>query len=108
MALQGIGAMDDLTYEVLSWLAAGNSVFMPRESTAHGEEAFRGVEPLLHRLRDQRLITYVDGHITQTQSGIYLIVGPVHLTPDGRSALERDLRSGERPQWKGEALPWRV
>ena len=33
--------VDDLDYEMLSWLAAGNSVFRPREATHEAEEAFR-------------------------------------------------------------------
>lgn len=100
--------MDDLTYEVLSWLTTGNSVFRPREATLDAEEAFRGVVSLLHQLRDKGLVSYLDGHVTQTESGIYLMIGPVHLTPAGSSALERDYRSGERSPRAGDPLPWRM
>ena len=100
--------MDDLTYEVLSWLTAGNRVFRPEEATRESEEAFRGVVALLQALREKGLVSYLDGHVTQTGAGIYLMVGPVHLTPAGVSALERDRRSGERPPRSGESLPWRV
>lgn len=99
--------MDDLTFEVLSWISAGNTIFRPREATRDAEEDFRGLVALLQRLRDQGLITYMNGHVTQTGSGIYLMVGPVSLAPAGGAALERDRRSGERPPWTGQALPWR-
>ncbi len=100
--------MDDLTFEVLSWLSAGNRLFRPRESTAAGEEAFRGVVSLLQQMRGKELVTYLDGHVTRTEAGIYLMVGPVYLAPKGIAALERDIRSGPRPPWGGGALPWRV
>lgn len=100
-------ALDELTYEVLSWVSAGNAVFRPREATRDAEEDFRGMVPVLHGLRAQGLISYLDGHVTQTSSGIYLLVGPVEITPAGSSALEHDRRSGERPPRAAELIPWR-
>ncbi len=100
--------MDDLSYEVLSWVSAGNAVFRPREATRDSEEDFRGLISILHRLREQGLLSYLNGHVTQTGSGIYLMVGPVFLTPAGAAALERDRRSGERPPRRGDPLPWRL
>ena len=100
--------MDPLTYELLSWLAAGNAVFRPREATAQAEQAFREVVERLRRLREAGLVTYLEGHVSQTKSGIYLAVGPVLLTEAGRSSLERDRRLGDRPPWSGGMLPWRV
>jgi hypothetical protein len=98
--------MDELTYELLTWLAEGYAVFRPREATAEAETAFREVVALLRRLRDAGLVSYLEGHISQMASGIFVAVGPVLLTPAGRAALERDRRLGERPPWKG-SLPWR-
>ena len=99
--------MDDLEYEVLAWLAAGNKVFRPREAIAHAEEAFRAAVAVLTRLRDRGLVSYLDGHVAQTESGIYLMVGPVQLTPAGESALKRDRSLGARPPWAHRPLPWR-
>jgi hypothetical protein len=97
--------MDPLTYQLLSWLAAGNRVFRPRDATAKAQVEFREVVESLGRLRDRGWVTYLSGHISETSSGTYLAVGPVHLTPDGESALLRDRRLGARPAWPG-TLPW--
>jgi hypothetical protein len=99
--------VDDLEYEVLAWLAAGNKVFRPREAIAQAEEAFRAVVAVLDRLRERGLVSYLDGHIAHTESGIYLMVGPVGLTPTGELALERDRSLGARPPWAHGPLPWR-
>jgi hypothetical protein len=99
--------MDQLTHELLAWLAAGNGVLRPRESTAEAEEEFREVVVILRRLREDGLVTYLNGHVSETTSGIFLAVGPVLLTPQGESALERDRLAGARPGWPGP-LPWRV
>ena len=72
--------MDDLTYEVLSWVAAGNSMFRPCESTREAEKAFLGTVSLLHQLRERALIRYLDAHVAKRESGSYLMVGPVQLT----------------------------
>jgi hypothetical protein len=98
--------MDDLEYEALAWLSAGNSVFRPREATREAEEAFRAVIGPLARLRAAGLVNYLDGHVAQRKSGIYLMVGPVALTMDGKAALERD-RHVSRTQRQGGLLPWR-
>jgi hypothetical protein len=99
--------VDDLDYEMLSWLAAGNSVFRPREATHEAEEAFREVVVRLVRLRDREQVSYLDGHVTTTKAGIYLMVGPVQLTPAGKAMLEHDQRLGPRPPRSGDPLPWR-
>jgi hypothetical protein len=96
-----------LTYEVLAWLGAGNGVLRPRESTAQAEEDFRDVVVALRRLREEGWVTYLNGHVSETTSGIFLAVGPVLLTPEGELALEREQRAGVRPTWPGP-LPWRV
>lgn len=98
--------MDDLTYQVLCFLEAGNSVFRPRETSPHTDENFRDLVTLLDRLKAQQFVTYLSTHISQTKSGIYLMAGPVYLTPAGGTALERDRSLGARPPWTG-SLPWR-
>ena len=98
--------MDPLTYQLLSWLAAGNRVFRPRDAAAKAQAEFREVVETLGRLRDRGWVTYQSGHISETSSGTYLALGPVLLTPEGESALLRDRRLGARPAWPG-TLPWR-
>jgi hypothetical protein len=99
--------MDQLTYELLAWLGEGNGVLRPRASTTQAEEEFRDVVVALRRLREDGLVTYLNGHVSETTSGIFLAVGPVLLTPEGELALERERRAGTRPTWPGP-LPWRV
>jgi hypothetical protein len=101
-------AVDDLTYEVLAWLAAGHSVFRPREATQEAEEAFREVVTILARLRERREVDYLESHVTRTEAGIYLMVGPVQLTAEGKAALERDQSLGPRAPRSGDPLPWRL
>jgi hypothetical protein len=100
-------AMDRLAYQLLSWIAAGNAVLRPRDTTAQAQEEFREVVQTLGRLRDKGWVNYLSSHMSETGSGTYLAVGPVLLTPEGETALQRDRRLGERPPWPG-ALPWRV
>ena len=99
--------MDPLTYQLLSWLAAQNAVLRPRDATAEAQEEFRDVVQTLGRLRDKGWVNYRSSHMSETASGTYLAVGPVHLTPKGETALQRDRRLGDRPPWPG-ALPWRA
>jgi hypothetical protein len=61
----------------------------------------------LVRLRDREQVSYLDGNVTTTEAGIYLMVGPVQLTPAGKAMLERDQRLGPRPPRSREPLPWR-
>ena len=84
-----------------------NSVFRPREATREAEEAFSGVVEHLGALRDQGLVKYRNEDVTMTESGIFLGVGPVQLTPAGKDALEHDQRLGLRPSRFGGLLPWR-
>lgn len=99
--------MDPLSYEILSWLAAGNRVFQPRESTADAEQEFREVVAKLRQLREQGLVSYLEGHVSMTSGGIYLAVGPVLLTPAGEAVLARDRELGERPEAQSYDRPWR-
>lgn len=96
-----------MEYDVLSWLAAGNSVFRAREATRDAEETFGEVVAVLGVLRDRGLVNYRDEHVTRSGSGIFLVVGPVQLTPAGKDALERDQRLGPRPSRPADSVPWR-
>ena len=100
--------MDDLDYELLSWLAAGNSVFRPREATQEAEEAFREVVTRLAQLRDREQVDYLEGQVARTDGGIYLAVGPTELTPAGKATLQRVRRLGARPHRSPDSLPWRT
>ena len=100
--------MTDLEYQVLAWLAAGNEMFRPREATLEAEETFREVVALLAHFRTKGLVDYRDRHVMKAQSGIYLMVGPVILTPEGKAALERDRQLGPRRPRLVESLPWRA
>ncbi len=88
--------MDSLSYELLAWLDAGNSVFRPRGATRDAEEQFREVVALLARLREKGFVDYLDRHVARGSSGIYLMVGPVQLTGEGKAALECDCSFGPR------------
>ena len=99
--------MDPLTYQLLNWLASGNTVLRPRDAMPEAQAEFHEVVQALSRLRDNALVTYLSGHVSQTSSGTYLAVGPVLLTSRGEAALLRDRRLGARPPWPG-ALPWRT
>ena len=96
--------MDPLTYQLLSWLAAGNAVFRPRDATAKAQEEFREVVQTLGRLRDKGWVNYLSSHMSETTSGTYLTVGPVLLAPPGETALQRDRRLGDRPPWPSAHL----
>ena len=100
--------MQALIYEALAWLDAGNGVFRPREATREAEEQFRAVVALLARLREKGFVDYLDRHVARGSSGIYLMVGPVQLTEEGKGALERDRDLGQRDPVSGDPLPWRV
>ena len=99
--------MDPLSYQILSWLTSGKAVFRPCAATAEAQAEFREVVQALGHLRDKGWVTYQSAHVSETASGIYLAVGPVLLTPQGESALQRDRRVGARPPWPG-TLPWRA
>lgn len=107
-ASKGGSTVDQMEYEVLAWLAAGNSVFRPRFATPDAQEAFHGVVALLAQLRGKGLVDYSERHMTQTSSGGYILVGPVELTPKGKAALRHDLRLGSRARRPGDPLPWRL
>jgi hypothetical protein len=99
--------MDNLEYEVLSYLEAGRSVFRPRNLSQEAQQAFIELMGLLLRLRKEGCLEFPDCRIFRTGQGTYLAAGPVELTDAGRSALTRDRRLGERPGRAYDRL-WRL
>ena len=99
--------MDPLSYQILEWLAEGNTVLRPRDGTAEAQAEFSQVVQSLGRLRDRGWVDYLSSHFSQTASGTYLAVGPVRLMPEGERALQLDRRLGARAPWPG-VLPWRA
>jgi hypothetical protein len=99
--------MDNLEYEVLSYLEAGRSVFRPRNLSQEAQQAFVELMGLLLRLRTEGCVAFSDGRVSKTGLGTYLAVGPVDLTETGRAALTNDRRLGERPGRTYDRL-WRL
>jgi hypothetical protein len=89
--------MDDLEYDLLRYLETGRSVFQPPDAAHENQTAFAEVVGLLLRLRRAGYVEFRDSRISKTEQGVYLAVGPVDLTAQGRAALARDRRLGERP-----------
>jgi hypothetical protein len=99
--------MDNLEYEVLSYLEAGRSMFRPRNLSQEAQQAFIELMGLLLRLRNEGCLEFLDCRIFRTGLGTYLAVGPVELTDAGRSALTRDRRLAGRPGRAYDRL-WRL
>ena len=89
--------MDQIDYELLSRLAAGESVLRPADRTDQARDDFQQTVVRLLSLRDRGWITLPDGRLTRSQSGAYLLAGPCSLTDAGRAALEHDRHLGTRP-----------
>jgi hypothetical protein len=83
--------VDDLDYELLAWLEGGHFIFWPQEVAAGCDQPFLAVVARLLRLRDQGLVAFLDSHVAKTESGTYLMVGPVQLRP---AAIARSGRTG--------------
>lgn len=99
--------MDNLEYEVLSYLETGRSVFRPRNLSQEAQLAFGELMGLLVRLRREGCIEFPDGRVSKTGQGTYLAVGPVDLTDVGRGALTKDRRLNERAGRTYDRL-WRL
>jgi hypothetical protein len=69
--------MDPLTYQILSWLASGKTVFRPRDATTGTQAEFHEVVQAFGRLRDIGWVSYRSGHISETASGTYLAMARV-------------------------------
>ena len=98
--------MDDLEHDLLSYLETGRSVFTPSDASHEAQNAFAETVGLLLRLRRVGYVDFPDSRISKTQQGVYLAVGPVNLTAEGRAALGRDRRLGQRPPRSHDRL-WR-
>jgi hypothetical protein len=52
---------------------------------------------LLLALRQRGFVRFPDSRIQKREDGRVLGIGPVDMTPEGREALARDRRMGQRP-----------
>jgi hypothetical protein len=89
--------VDDLDYHLLAWLEDGHAVFRPAERTEASRQEFQRVAQRIFDLRARSLIDFRDNHVSRAESGDYLVIGPCHLSTEGRAALVRDRRPGARP-----------
>lgn len=97
--------MDDIDYHLLSWLEQGHSVFRPAERTEKSRQDFQALAERIAGLRGRGFIHYLDNHISKTESGEYLLIGPCTLLAEGRAALKRDRDLGSRPP-RSHDRPW--
>ena len=88
--------MDQIEFDLLRRLEAGESVFQPAGRTEDARQLFAQTVDRLLQLRDRGLVRFPDGRIARNEQGAYLMVGPCDLTEAGRGALEADRRLGPR------------
>ena len=88
--------MDQLDFDLLSRLEAGESVFRPGDRTENAREIFAVIVEGLLRLRQRGWVRFPDGRIARNEQRAYLMVGPCDLTEAGRRAVEDDRRLGPR------------
>lgn len=88
--------MDQLDFDLLSRLEAGESVFRPAGQTDDAREGFAATVERLVQLRARGWARFPDGRIARNEQGAYLMVGPCDLTEAGRRALADDRRLGPR------------
>ena len=88
--------MDQLDFDILSRLEAGESVFRPSARTEDAREQFAITVERLLKLRERGWARFPDGRIAQNEKGTYLMVGPCDLTEAGRRAIADDRRLGPR------------
>jgi hypothetical protein len=86
--------LSDRDVQLLDGLERGKHTFRPADVEA--PQTFAGLVEQLLRLRERGLIGLPDNHISRSQRGLFLMVGPCDLTPAGREALQRDRRLGPR------------
>ena len=79
--------MDDLDYQLLTWLQKGHPVFQPMEDTEAARQTFQHTAARVLDLWERGLIRVAAVHIRRTGSGEYLQIGPCILSPEGRAAL---------------------
>ena len=88
--------MDDLDYHLPAWLDS-NSVFRPAEPTPVSRAEFQSMVQRIYQLRTRGLIHFLDNHVSRSEAGDYLLIGPCTLSREGRAALTRDRQLGPRP-----------
>ena len=88
--------MDQIDFDLLSRLEAGESVFRPIGQAENARELFAHAVERLLKLRACGCVRFPDGRIARNQQGAYLMVGPCDLSEAGRRALEDDRRLGPR------------
>jgi hypothetical protein len=89
--------MDQIEFDLLRRLEAGESVFRPAGQTEDAREVFAQTVEQLVQLRARGWVRFPDGRIARNEQGAYLMVGPCDLTEAGRRALADDRRLGPRP-----------
>ncbi len=99
--------MDDLDYELLAWLERGNSVFSPVEPTDESRREFQDTARRILQLRERGMLQVAATHVSQTESGEYMLIGPCALSAEGRASLAKDRRLGPRPPRPNRRVPSR-
>jgi hypothetical protein len=88
--------MNQIDFDLLSRLEAGESVFRPAGQTDDARSVFAGRVDRLLQLRTRGWVRFPDGRIARNEQSAYLMVGPCDLTEAGRRALADDRRLGPR------------
>ena len=88
--------VDQLDFDLLTRLEAGESVFRPAGQTENARALFAETVERLLKLRARGWVRFPDGRIARNEQGAYLMVGPCDLTEAGRRALADDRRLGPR------------
>jgi hypothetical protein len=88
--------VDQLDFDILTRLEAGESWFRPAGPTENARALFAETVERLLKLRARGWVRFPDGRIARSEQGAYLMVGPCDLTEAGRRALADDRRLGPR------------
>ena len=88
--------MDEVDYHLLSWLEQGNTV-CPAERTDASRRAFRALAGRIFLLRTRGYLHFHENHVSRTEAGDYLLIGPCILSAEGRAVLGQDRHLGPRP-----------
>ena len=100
-------ALDDVDYHLFAWIEQGHSASRPAERTDASCQVFQAVAGRIFLLRARDYIHFHQNHVSRTEAGDYLLIGPCTLPAEGRAALARDRRLGARPplRWDHVELP---
>jgi hypothetical protein len=88
--------MEQLDFDLLCRLEAGESVFRPTGPSEDARALFVETVERLLKVRGHGWVRFPDGRIARNEQGAYLMVGPCDLTEAGRRALADDRRLGPR------------